>query len=557
MSGRRTIVWTFVAMVVAGAVVTVLWFRGADGRDQVSAADAVQCLAVVGMFTVANLGIRWLRWHWLTRRLGAYVRTNDSIRIYFATLPAIATPFYVGELSRAILLGRRYTNARRVAVFVWVVERLADVAILGGILLATVGQWWILAIASVASVAPFLVAGRFLKTPAAKAFFRPLTAVWLAATSLAAWLLPIFGLVFVIQQVGGQTGTFPVAAQSFTAGSLLGGVTGIPLGIGIAGSTSIAVLANGGIATATLPVTMLLFRSATVWLSLGIGIGCAALFGRHLLQLVRRHEDEDEDHFDEIASQYADEIGDHVRDRLLERKIATMDADLAERGLGTGAKGLDVGCGQGWYATEMAALGYAMSGCDLSAEQVQHAREYATAHGADLDLDVGSATQLPYPDDTFDFAYSINVFHHVGDPEAQREAFTEVARVLKPGGVFFLQEMNVRNLLFRFYMGYVFPVIRDIDEGTESWIRPNALPDIPGATWNADVNYFTFLPDFIPPSLMRHFEGIEQRLEKSRMRHLSAHYVAALEKVGEGVPASTDNAGETGSGDAARKSPRR
>lgn len=539
MSGRRIIIWTIVAMLVAGAAVTVLWFRDADGRDQVDAATALQCLAVVGALTVANLAIRWMRWHWLTRRLGAYVRTNDSIRIYFATLPAIATPFYVGELSRAILLGRRYSNARHVAVFVWVVERLADAAILGMILLGTIGQWWILAIVALACVVPFLFVGRFLDAATAKMFFRPFTVAWLAVTTLAAWLLPIFGLVFVIDQVSGQTGTFALAAQSFSAGSLLGGVTGIPLGVGIAGSTSIAVLANGGIATATLPVTMLLFRSATVWLSLGIGLVCMAVFGRDLLHLVRKHEDEDEheDHFDEIASQYAGEIGDHVRDRLLDRKVRSMDAALGARGLGAGAKGLDIGCGQGWYATEMAALGYTMSGCDLSAGQVAHAREYAEAHGADLDLGVGSATELPYPDDTFDFAYSINVFHHVGDPATQREAFSEVTRVLKPGGVFFLQEMNVRNLLFRFYMGYVFPVIRDIDEGTESWIQPNSLPAVPGAEWNPDVHYFTFLPDFIPPSLMRHFEGLERRLERSRLRHMSAHYVAALEKTGDDPPA--------------------
>lgn len=557
MSGRRTIIWTFAAMLAAGAAVTVLWFRGSDGRDQVDAATAIECLAVVGVLTVANLAIRWLRWHWLARRLGAYVRTNDSIRIYFATLPAIATPFYIGELSRAILLGRRYSDARHVAVFVWVVERLADAAILGLILLGTLGQWWIFGIVAAACVVPFLFVGRLMPASTGRVFFRPLTVVWLSVLTTAAWLLPIFGLMFVIAQVSGQTGTFPLAARSFTSGSLLGGVTGIPLGIGITGSTSIAVLANGGIVAATLPVTMLLFRSATVWLSLGIGIGCALLFGRHLLQLVRRHEHDDEDHFDEIASQYAGEIGDHVRDRLLERKIATMDAALGERGLGPGAKGLDVGCGQGWYATEMAALGYAMSGCDLSAEQVQHAREYATAHGADLDLDVGSATELPYADDTFDFAYSINVFHHVGDPEAQREAFAEVARVLKRGGVFFLQEMNVRNLLFRFYMGYVFPVIRDIDEGTESWIRPNALPDVPGAHWNTDVQYFTFLPDFIPPSLMRHFEGIEQRLERSRMRHLSAHYVAMLEKSGAGAGPISEPSGDARSSDGAPEAPRR
>jgi SAM-dependent methyltransferase len=48
---------------------------------------------------------------------------------------------------------------------------------------------------------------------------------------------------------------------------------------------------------------------------------------------------------------------------------------------------------------------------------------------------VGSATALPFPDDSFDAIWSIWVFEHVPNPE---QAFAEARRVTRDGGVLFL-----------------------------------------------------------------------------------------------------------------------
>ena len=48
---------------------------------------------------------------------------------------------------------------------------------------------------------------------------------------------------------------------------------------------------------------------------------------------------------------------------------------------------------------------------------------------------VGSATALPFPDNSFDAIWSIWVFEHVPNPE---QAFAEARRVIKDGGVMFL-----------------------------------------------------------------------------------------------------------------------
>ena len=63
-------------------------------------------------FTLLNVGLRWMRWCLLTRRAGAHMTSRDSLLVYTATLPAILTPFYLGEIVRPFLVARRYPRLR-------------------------------------------------------------------------------------------------------------------------------------------------------------------------------------------------------------------------------------------------------------------------------------------------------------------------------------------------------------------------------------------------------------------------------------------------------------
>ncbi len=65
--------------------------------------------------------------------------TRASLKLYFGTLPAFATPLYVGELLRTAIAARRDPAARGVVFLIWLAERLADSAALGVFLLLAGG----------------------------------------------------------------------------------------------------------------------------------------------------------------------------------------------------------------------------------------------------------------------------------------------------------------------------------------------------------------------------------------------------------------------------------
>lgn len=94
---------------------------------------------------------------------------------------------------------------------------------------------------------------------------------------------------------------------------------------------------------------------------------------------------------------------------------------------------LEIGCGAGRYTR--AFLHYrpdlTVSGCDISHIALSEARS-ADRTGR-IDYSIGDALNLPYEDNSFDIVVLFDVFEHVTDVG---KAADEVARVLRPGGVF-------------------------------------------------------------------------------------------------------------------------
>lgn len=101
---------------------------------------------------------------------------------------------------------------------------------------------------------------------------------------------------------------------------------------------------------------------------------------------------------------------------------------------------LDVGCGVGGPA-RMAAVrhGCLVTGLDLSRDFIELARSLTerVGLGGRVSFDTGSATDMPYPEGSFDRA----MLNHVGMNIADKaRVFAEVRRVLRPDGLFAVYE---------------------------------------------------------------------------------------------------------------------
>jgi SAM-dependent methyltransferase len=90
-------------------------------------------------------------------------------------------------------------------------------------------------------------------------------------------------------------------------------------------------------------------------------------------------------------------------------------------------RALDLGCGEGRLARDLAALGHDVVGVDLSPTMVAAAREAAP----EMELHVADAADLPFGDGSFALVVAFMSLQDVDDlPGTIREA----ARVLAPGG---------------------------------------------------------------------------------------------------------------------------
>jgi 2-polyprenyl-6-hydroxyphenyl methylase / 3-demethylubiquinone-9 3-methyltransferase len=219
-----------------------------------------------------------------------------------------------------------------------------------------------------------------------------------------------------------------------------------------------------------------------------------------------------------------------------------------------GRTALDIGCGGGLLAEELARLGARVIGVDPAESSLATAREHARMQGLEIDYRLGSGERLQLEDESVEIACCVDVLEHVDDLGA---VVRETARVLKPGGIYLYDTIN-RTFASRLVMiklcqewsrtSWMPPNLHDFDQ----FIKPAELRSLFEENGLVDGGMTGMAPGPKPPRLY----GLMRRLKRGEISHgefgrlaefvltrdMSVSYIGFARKAPAGAPGDLPNA---------------
>ena len=272
-------------------------------------------LVSIFLLSLANYGIRALRWHYYLKVAGHQVPIGISVGIFASGLAMSVTPGKLGEVIKVGLLGHRVPGPRAFSIVV--TERLADLfavlllaaggvvilkantgVLIGGLVL-TAGMFFLLATGPGSRLtfkaASILLRGKVSVDSSAEssALVRKLLSgkelVVGLVSGLFAWFAEAAGLWLVVSGFAGGELELAPAVFIYAVGTLAGALSFLPGGL-IATEATLAVLlvntafpgltASGAEAAAA--ASTLLIRIATLWFAVLVGVVGLFVMGKVL-----------------------------------------------------------------------------------------------------------------------------------------------------------------------------------------------------------------------------------------------------------------------------------
>ncbi|MFB0526482.1 MAG: methyltransferase domain-containing protein, partial [bacterium] len=124
----------------------------------------------------------------------------------------------------------------------------------------------------------------------------------------------------------------------------------------------------------------------------------------------------------------------------IRRRMARALSWLDNLNLPKNSKILDVGCGVGVMAKEIADRGYEIAGIDYSYNMVKKAKDICSVNtNSSINFLRGDIESLPFKDSIFNVVLCLGVISYV---KSEHKALHEMSRILKPGGTMILSILN-------------------------------------------------------------------------------------------------------------------
>jgi len=102
-------------------------------------------------------------------------------------------------------------------------------------------------------------------------------------------------------------------------------------------------------------------------------------------------------------------------------------------------------CGAGGNCPPLALFceyGYKTYGIEYSDSQIELAQAFSNEHDLELNISKGDIRKLPFENESISFIYSFNTIFHMKKEDITK-AVEEIKRVLRPGGVCFINFLSI------------------------------------------------------------------------------------------------------------------
>jgi len=265
-------------------------------------------LILLLIFTTLGYFIRFIKWNYFLESVGIHMKTKDNIFVFFSGLSMIITPAKMGEIWKGWLIKEINGNKLSKTIPVVIIDRVTDllaliILSLTGIVYYEKGSY-ILIIVFLFFVVFFMVikskyiskkliffmekrAGKY--SPNVKEMHQTFETTMLSKNLMVAIILSVLasffecmGLYLVVMGFS-QHIILTVSTFIFSFSSLVGAVSMIPGGLGIAEATISGLLQFFGL-TATVSVGVaLIIRLGTLWYGVIMGLMVYLLFKRKVM----------------------------------------------------------------------------------------------------------------------------------------------------------------------------------------------------------------------------------------------------------------------------------